>query len=52
MLAKGCLGFGVEFNTYNIIGDEYYVIYISLLGSTLTRGSTGLRADAAIISCD
>ena len=51
MAAEGCLGFVMEFNTYNIIGDEAYVVYLSLACSTLTRGSTGLRPDAAIIIC-
>ena len=40
----------MEFITYNIIGYESYVVYLSLAGSTLTKSYTGLRPDAATFS--
>ena len=42
----------MKFNTYNIIGDESYVVHFSLAGSTPTRVSTGLWLDDATSSCD
>ena len=34
LTVKSCPGFVVEFNTYNITGDESHVTYLSLAGIT------------------
>ena len=34
LTVKSCPGFVVEFNTYNITGDETHVTYLTLLGIT------------------